>query len=554
MPDARDRNGALRRRRPVGRRASSGCRTARGSSSSSRTAATVGSRSSLADAIAAAQRANVDRLRDRGRRRGPTRSRSPTLASATGGRLFDADDTTSLGATYRALGRELDRTWQLSYLSRARPGRPDHADRARRRAAATTSAADPGRGRAAASSTPSPTRSRAARSRPPSVVLLVALLLAGAGAAGRGRRRAAEIGRLLEPHVSARELVDGGAGDRRPALRVPARLDRALARRPARARTRLTRTLERSGVKLRRGHLPYLAALRRVRPRRGRLGARRTAAARAPADARRPGRALRRAADRRAPADEGVRPAAAGRAGDDRLDAARGTRAPDRAQGRSPTTARPRVGGVRARPRRGAARPPARPRRSTRCASGSARRDLEYVATAINVQSQTGGSLAGLFDTLSETVRERQRHARKVHALTALGRSSAIILVGLPIGLGGLMTLISPSYMTPLYTTSTGHLVIGICLTSMAIGGPVPQANRLGEVLDDDPPSPRRHRLPRARPPSSSPGRAVAADRERRAALATVRSLTAAKPTAPETRRAVRRCSRPSPRCSCACT
>ena len=56
--------------------------------------------------------------------------------------------------------------------------------------------------------------------------------------------------------------------------------------------------------------------------------------------------------------------------------------------------------------------------------------DLEYVATAINVQSQTGGSLAGLFDTLSETVRERQRHARKVRALTAMGRMSAIVLVG----------------------------------------------------------------------------------------------------------------------------
>ena len=55
--------------------------------------------------------------------------------------------------------------------------------------------------------------------------------------------------------------------------------------------------------------------------------------------------------------------------------------------------------------------------------------DLEYVATAVSVQSQTGGSLAGLFDTLSETVRERQRHARKVKALTSLGRMSAIVLV-----------------------------------------------------------------------------------------------------------------------------
>ena len=96
--------------------------------------------------------------------------------------------------------------------------------------------------------------------------------------------------------------------------------------------------------------------------------------------------------------------------------------------------------------------------------------DLEYVAIAINVQAQTGGSLAGLFDTLSETVRERQRHARKVHALTSLGRMSAIVLVGLPIGLAALMTVISPTYMTPLYTTSGGQMLVGICLTSMAIG------------------------------------------------------------------------------------
>jgi tight adherence protein B len=96
--------------------------------------------------------------------------------------------------------------------------------------------------------------------------------------------------------------------------------------------------------------------------------------------------------------------------------------------------------------------------------------DLEYVATAVNVQSQTGGSLAGLFDTLSETVRERQRHARKVKALTSLGRMSAIVLVGMPIALGALMTLLSPQYMAPLYTTSTGHVLIGVCLTSMAIG------------------------------------------------------------------------------------
>ena len=36
--------------------------------------------------------------------------------------------------------------------------------------------------------------------------------------------------------------------------------------------------------------------------------------------------------------------------------------------------------------------------------------DLLYVATAVDVQSQVGGSLAGVFNTVAETVRVRQQH------------------------------------------------------------------------------------------------------------------------------------------------
>jgi tight adherence protein B len=96
--------------------------------------------------------------------------------------------------------------------------------------------------------------------------------------------------------------------------------------------------------------------------------------------------------------------------------------------------------------------------------------DLEYVATAVNVQSKTGGSLAGLFDTLSETVRERQRHARKVRALTSLGRFSAIVLLALPFGLTLLLTILDRAYMEPLFTTSSGRVLIGIALGLMTIG------------------------------------------------------------------------------------
>ena len=45
------------------------------------------------------------------------------------------------------------------------------------------------------------------------------------------------------------------------------------------------------------------------------------------------------------------------------------------------------------------------------------------------------------------------------------------------------MTLISPSYMSPMFTTSGGHVLIGICLDVDGDRIPVPEANRLCEVL-----------------------------------------------------------------------
>ena len=58
--------------------------------------------------------------------------------------------------------------------------------------------------------------------------------------------------------------------------------------------------------------------------------------------------------------------------------------------------------------------------------------NLTFVITAVTIQRQIGGSLAGLFDMVAETVRQRQQFARKVKSLTAMGRMSAYVLVGLP--------------------------------------------------------------------------------------------------------------------------
>ncbi|MBW3593874.1 MAG: VWA domain-containing protein, partial [Actinobacteria bacterium] len=48
-------------------------------------------------------------------------------------------------------------------------------------------------------------------------------------------------------------------------------------------------------------------------------------------------------------------------------------------------------------------------------------KNLEFVLTAVTIQRQVGGSLAGIFDMVAETVRNRHQFARKIKGLTAMG-------------------------------------------------------------------------------------------------------------------------------------
>jgi tight adherence protein B len=97
-------------------------------------------------------------------------------------------------------------------------------------------------------------------------------------------------------------------------------------------------------------------------------------------------------------------------------------------------------------------------------------KNLRFVITAVTIQGQIGGSLAGLFDMVAETVRQRQQFARKIRGLTAMGRASAYVLIGLPFFTAGVITIINPEFMDPLYHTSTGHKMIMGGLMMIAFG------------------------------------------------------------------------------------
>jgi tight adherence protein B len=408
----------------------------------------VGSRASLRDAVAAAQAADVTVYAIAAGARAD-RHTLAALTDATGGRVFGATDVSQLAAIYAALGRELEQTWQLTYLTRGRPGDPLNL---RVRADAASSQVHlrvPGS--APASGGPIPAHLARKQDVLYAVVALAALLLAIAGARLIRGRRKPEIRRLLDPHVQRTE--QRAAKERKPTLDpLFDWTEDALADLPGHEWLRLSLGLAcalvfgvfglvisveplLSLVLLLLGFLTPLIALRIAAGRRSKAFDRQLPDMLSTiASTLRAGHGLRTAL--RSVADDGSPPASEELMrvlGEERL-------------------GRPLDDGINAMCKR----------------IGS--EDMEYVATAINVQAQAGGSLATLFDTLSETVRERQRHARKVRALTSMGRMSATILTCLPFGLAALMTMISPKYMSPFLKTSTGHVLIAFCIVSMTIG------------------------------------------------------------------------------------
>lgn len=88
-------------------------------------------------------------------------------------------------------------------------------------------------------------------------------------------------------------------------------------------------------------------------------------------------------------------------------------------------------------------------------------KDFDLVAMALLIQRQVGGNLAEILNIVAHTIDDRIRIKREINVLTAQGRLSGWVLVGLPFAFVGLMTWISPDYMKPLFTTSIGHLLLG---------------------------------------------------------------------------------------------
>jgi len=72
--------------------------------------------------------------------------------------------------------------------------------------------------------------------------------------------------------------------------------------------------------------------------------------------------------------------------------------------------------------------------------------DLPLFVTAVAIQGSTGGNLGEILENLSSVIRQRFKMRRKIRALAAEGRISAMILSALPIGMFFIIQVIAPDF------------------------------------------------------------------------------------------------------------
>lgn len=96
--------------------------------------------------------------------------------------------------------------------------------------------------------------------------------------------------------------------------------------------------------------------------------------------------------------------------------------------------------------------------------------EVNFFATVLIIQRQTGGNLADALGNLSGILRGRKQMKMKVVALSTEARASAMIIGSLPFIVGLMVYLVSPDYLMPLFTDPQGNIMLGAGLVWMSFG------------------------------------------------------------------------------------
>ena len=96
--------------------------------------------------------------------------------------------------------------------------------------------------------------------------------------------------------------------------------------------------------------------------------------------------------------------------------------------------------------------------------------EVNFFAIVIAIQQQAGGNLSEALGNLSGVLRARKAMKGKIASMTQEVKVSTYIIGAMPLVIVALTYVSSPDYIMVLFTTDTGHLILGVAGTWMGIG------------------------------------------------------------------------------------
>ncbi|MEQ1768428.1 MAG: type II secretion system F family protein [Devosia sp.] len=97
--------------------------------------------------------------------------------------------------------------------------------------------------------------------------------------------------------------------------------------------------------------------------------------------------------------------------------------------------------------------------------------EVNFFVVVITVQQQAGGNLSEALSNLARVLRNRKKMKQKIKAMSSEAKASAGIIGSLPFIVGTLVSLTTPTYMVPLFSTNIGLVWLGIAGAMMFMGG-----------------------------------------------------------------------------------
>ncbi|HEY7763889.1 MAG TPA: type II secretion system F family protein [Aestuariivirgaceae bacterium] len=96
--------------------------------------------------------------------------------------------------------------------------------------------------------------------------------------------------------------------------------------------------------------------------------------------------------------------------------------------------------------------------------------EVNFLAIVMAIQAKTGGNLAEALNNLSKVLRDRKKMKAKIRSVSQEAKSSAMIIGSLPFCIIGLLSIFSPDYLTPLWSTRVGNIMLVGCVVWMTLG------------------------------------------------------------------------------------